>query len=402
MSNNKGIHKIIELLPWSDFQDVHLKKDPGLFPIYISREYEIPFEIVSTCTNIKKKTTESINENGTLIKFPTLKKRVISLKDPRRLFFLLPLIKYIWKNRKNKVRYILFHATDNTLTLAFFIKLFSPSSKIWLKLDASCKNLEAVCDLIKKRNTFKQKLISNRYIALYSKINIITAETHATFSILKNDSFFSTRNIELIPNGIEFIPNDTNFEKENIILSVARFGSPEKNTELFLSAISKLDLKDWTVYCVGTIENTFKTFLEDYFTKNSVLKNKIIFVGNINDKRTLNSYYSKAKVFVLPSRFESFGIATLEAAAFGDYLILTEVGAAKDFVKNNKYGIILPESAQERQNEDIIEYNLTDSLQKIINRQISVDEDMGKRLETFKNYAIQNIVKNQCISDWIK
>ena len=96
------------------------------------------------------------------------------------------------------------------------------------------------------------------------------------------------------------------------------------------------------------------------------------------------------------------GIATLEAAVFGDYLILTEVGAAKDFVKNNKYGIILPESAQGRQNEDIIEYSLTDTLQKIINKQISVDEDMGERLETFKNYAIQNIVKKQCISDWIK
>ena len=38
--------KIVALLPWKSFQDVHLKKDPGLFPKYISYEYKIPYEIV--------------------------------------------------------------------------------------------------------------------------------------------------------------------------------------------------------------------------------------------------------------------------------------------------------------------------------------------------------------------
>lgn len=394
--------KIIELLPWVDFLPVHLKKDPGLFPEYLSKTYDTPFEIVCISSADKKIHREQIAPKGTLVKLPRFtKKQHKKLTDPCRFLFLFPLIKYIWKNRKCSTNYILFHATDNTLTLAFFIKLFSPASKIWLKLDASPTSLNDLCKQIETKNSLKKKILSARYRYLYSKINLITAETSDTYSILKNSSFFSKRNIDLIPNGLDFLPDLNNLKKENIILSVARFGSFEKNTELFLSAVSKIDLSDWSVYCIGPIENEFNPYIESFYEKNPLLKDKIHFLGNISDKRKLYEYYERSKIFVLTSRFESFGIATLEAMACGDYIISTEVGAARDLISDEKFGYILPESKQNNQDEKKIEETLIKKLTMMINNSEQIDLNLEERRAYTKGYLMENIINKDCFKNWL-
>lgn len=394
--------KIIELLPWLDFLPVHLKKDPGLFPEYLSKTYDTPFEIVCISSADKKIHREQIAPKGTLVKLPRFtKKQHNKLTDPCRFLFLFPLIKYIWKNRKSSTNYILFHATDNTLTLVFFIKLFSPASKIWLKLDATPTSLNDLCKQIETKNSLKKKILSARYRYLYSKINLITAETSDTYSILKNSSFFSKRNIDLIPNGLDFLPDLNKLKKENIILSVARFGSFQKNTELFLSAVSKIDLSDWSVYCIGPIENEFNPYIESFYEKNPLLKDKIHFLGNISDKRKLYEYYERSKIFVLTSRFESFGIATLEAMACGDYIISTEVGAARDLISDEKFGYILPESKQNNQDEKKIEENLIKKLTMMINNPEQIDLNLEERRAYTKGYLMENIINKDCFKNWL-
>ena len=46
-------------------------------------------------------------------------------------------------------------------------------------------------------------------------------------------------------------------EKENIMVCVGRIGCYQKNTEMLLNALRKVDLKDWKIYMLGPITSSF-------------------------------------------------------------------------------------------------------------------------------------------------
>ena len=407
--------KIVELLPWT-FQEVHLKKDPGLFPKYISKEYDIPYEIAFL--NLEPENSyskENIDSYGILKKIEathsgkseSIKSNILPnpFDDFKTWKILIkPICKYLWKNRKSNTHYILFHNNDNTVAFAFLIKLFNSKAKIWLKMDANPSNLSRKLDDLYRKNGLKQKLKSALYRKVYRNIDMLSTETEETFAMLQNNSFFSKLNIQKIPNGLEALPNTNNLPKENCIISVARFGSHQKNTELLLEALSRTNLKDWKVYCIGPIEKAeqdFESKIKLFFEVHPNLVDKIIFLGNITDKEQLNSYYKKAKVFVLPSRYEGFAIAPLEAASYQDYLILTDVGAARDLIPNETFGYILPESSQDKQNEDIIKEKLAQKLTSIINGTEKIDSNLKARDSFIQQFSMENIAKRNCFKEWI-
>lgn len=70
------------------------------------------------------------------------------------------------------------------------------------------------------------------------------------------------------------------------------------------------------------------------------LINIVILVGNIENKNLLYDYYNRAKVFLLTSRLEGFAIVYPEALKFGNYIITTDVGGAKDITNNGQIGIV--------------------------------------------------------------
>lgn len=399
--------KLVELLPWTELLDVHLKKDPGQFPLYVSKFYNVPFELVFIKCNKNSTKKKYISDTGSIVALkPILKKKITKLTDFRRLFFLLPLIIYIIKSRKKVSHYILFHATDNSLTLAFFIKLFNPKAKIWLKLDANIENLKSFVKLVDSRKTLKQKIISSRYRFLLPKIDLLSAETKLTFNVLQANSFINEKlNIQIVPNGIDCMPAVTDcLRKDNIIVSVATFGFYPKNTELLLSSLESVDLADWKVYLIGPIEKIeqdFEQYIYSFYKKNPRLKDKIIFLGNISDKDQLNAWYAKAKVFVLPSKWEGFSLASIEAASYLDYLVLTDVGAARDLIPNEKYGYILPQSQQGQQDEDVIKKSLVDKLTDIIKGKVKTDECLKERHDYYSQFLMENIVKKDCIKEWM-
>jgi len=122
-------------------------------------------------------------------------------------------------------------------------------------------------------------------------------------------------------------------EKENIMITVGRLGTLQKNTELLLEAIADIDLREWKVILIGTIDNRFKTYKKLFFEKFPHLKEKIIFTGAIYDKKDLWEWYNKAKVFVLSSRHEGYAVVYMEAVRFSNYIVTTDVGGAKDSLR---------------------------------------------------------------------
>jgi glycosyltransferase involved in cell wall biosynthesis len=134
-------------------------------------------------------------------------------------------------------------------------------------------------------------------------------------------------------------------EKENIIITVGRLGSMQKNTEMLLEAASNIVYKNWKIVLIGPIEKREQDLqkkIDVFYSNNPGLKDKVIFTGPIYDKKELWNWYNRAKVFVLTSIYESFGIVLNEALFFQNYIVTTEVGASKEMLQMG-YGQIIPQ-----------------------------------------------------------
>jgi D-inositol-3-phosphate glycosyltransferase len=68
----------------------------------------------------------------------------------------------------------------------------------------------------------------------------------------------------------------------------------------------------------------------------------VTFLGG-RAQSALPYYYSAADLVVMPSRYESFGLAALEAMACGTPVVASDVGGLSFIVKNGETGFLIPE-----------------------------------------------------------
>ena len=136
-------------------------------------------------------------------------------------------------------------------------------------------------------------------------------------------------------------------DKENVILTVGNLGTYEKATDVLLEAyagyIKRAGDMAWQLRLVGSVDDSFKSYIEDYYRRYPFVKDKVTFAGPISDRKKLDEEYKRARVFTLPSLSESFGIVLVEAAARGCYLITSDmVPAGYDISDRYRYGRSVP------------------------------------------------------------
>jgi glycosyltransferase involved in cell wall biosynthesis len=185
-----------------------------------------------------------------------------------------------------------------------------------------------------------------------------------------------------IKNNIELLPFD---KKQNKILISGRIGAPEKNHEILLNVLPKLNLKDWKVFFVGPVDKAFQSKINNYYDQFPQLKNKVVFKGEISNRIELYQQYNQSKVMCLTSEKESFGIAMAEALYFGNYLIGTDGMFAFDELSNNeKFGVKLP-------------FNKSDELQHILQQIIDGKIELHKLSQQSTNYAENNFTWSKIV-----
>lgn len=97
-------------------------------------------------------------------------------------------------------------------------------------------------------------------------------------------------------------------EKDNIIICVGRVGCYQKNTEMLLEALKKVDLKEWKIYMIGPVTSSFDlnekgdfhNVIDRFFEEYPQYNDKLIFTGMIYDQRIVLDYYNRAKVLLNP------------------------------------------------------------------------------------------------------
>ncbi|MFX1444390.1 MAG: glycosyltransferase family 4 protein [Promethearchaeota archaeon] len=325
------------------------------------------------------------------------------------IFFSFSIIKYLIKYAKKIDFLSTFHLTNGSVLYTIIYKVLNRNGFTYLKTDAladikahnKIKTNNYVNYEYYKRNNIRSKVKNQIRLKIAKKINKIFLKRINLLSIESSEIYNEIKNYNKIEGKIVYIPNgfDDNQvknlnlhkipfkQKENIILTVGRLGTYQKATEILLEAITKIkELGNWKIVLIGYVEPKFMKYVANFFEHYPHLKNKIVFTGNISDRRRLFEYYQKSKIFCLPSRWESFGIVLVEAGYFGNYIVSTNIPPAREITLNGEFGSLFKkESVQE----------LTEILQFLICNEKILEESSSKiQKHIEENFLWRNITIN--------
>ena len=136
---------------------------------------------------------------------------------------------------------MLFHYGSTAWKLAKLCKKYNPNVVVYVKLDMGIGGFNHFC------NNGPFQNLKNWFEKLKSSyVDIFTVETKSYYEELKKTSVFKNR-IEYLPNGVSLLDIDLTeldtLPKENIIVTVGRLGTYEKNNSLLLNAIRNLPIE---------------------------------------------------------------------------------------------------------------------------------------------------------------
>ncbi len=347
------------LLLFHHFEEEHFGKDVFLVPYYLAKRLQVHATIAYPRT--KKNKLLPHEYRGV-----SLKEYIKFYGFGIRYLYTLFGIFYLLSNYKKIDYLICFHFTVRTALYVTIYKFINPQGKAYVKLD--------IPDFIVHRlNTQKNPLKRKLFHVFINNTNCFSCETSNTYTSLLSGKYGMLFNGKLVymPNGFdeELIHTfdepswQLSNKKENLFMTVGRIGSVQKNSEMLLRAIEKVDCKTWKFFFIGNIEKEFQSKIDSFFEKYPQQRESVFFTGAILNREKLWGYYRRAKVFILTSEWESYGLVLNEAYWFENYILTTKVGAAVDLV-NRSNGMFIP-------NKDSRKLSII--LQDIIDNKINIE-----------------------------
>lgn len=166
---------------------------------------------------------------------------------------------------------------------------------------------------------------------------------------------FETPDMDIIPPGVDvkrFRPLEAGEPDldlktpERFVFALSRIDSNKGHAELF-RAFAKVREGAPDVYLVvgGGSKNPKQHEIDvtDEFQRivdELSLRDRVIFTGYISDD-DLATYYRKADLFVLPSKYEPFGMTTLEAMSCGTPVVATKFGGIRRNLEHGVDGLLV-------------------------------------------------------------
>lgn len=327
-------------------ENFHLIKDVGQIP-YLMHHYFAYDATIVTYKNNDSYPYLDDEVKGLKLKFiPKMKLGRYSLSA----------LVYLFLNAKNIDVLHLFHHREKTYLNFLMYKWRNPNGIAFLKSDMGLNSIKEYDGFVPKKRP-KYAIRQWLFDKVLPKLDVITIETEEGCKYIQNRYPDYDKKMLFMPNGInlermyELTPQQSFEEKDNIILTVGRIGAPEKNNEMLLNAIEKLELGDWKVVFIGPIEKRFTRVIEDFYERHPHLKEKVIFTGAIYDRKLLFDWYARSKIFCLTSIEESFGFVLIEAMAYQACIVTTPISSANEITESGNTGFII--SSEEELQEQL-------------------------------------------------
>ena len=166
---------------------------------------------------------------------------------------------------------------------------------------------------------------------------------------LKDFEKIRIKNVKYMPNGIclEQFAGKENSKKQELL------GKNNRTIFLFVGRLEKSKGLEYLLKAAGELkkfEKNFEILLigngnEEQFLKQLAIKlelqNYVKFLGKKKQEEVVN-YYSFSDVFILPSLYEGFPIALLEAWASGLPVITTDAAGLQSICQDKENALIVP------------------------------------------------------------
>ena len=183
------------------------------------------------------------------------------------------------------------------------------------------------------------------------------------------------------------------FDGSNVTIgNVARFFPGKKGQDILVEAVK--DKSNINCRFAGAVfkgqEEAFRK-IHNYVNDNG-MGNRVEFCGNVED---IPAFLDTLDIFVLPSRFEGFGIALIEALACGIPVIASDIDGPREIFKlASEDGIDIGRTFRSGDNEELAHmlenciecYDSFDavSLRNFAKRHFSMETMVDKHLELYK------------------
>jgi glycosyltransferase involved in cell wall biosynthesis len=188
--------------------------------------------------------------------------------------------------------------------------------------------------------TASAALRASECTALGCARHVITTSP-ATARLLAADYDVPSDRLSVVEPGTERGANRLHRSESAIALLSVGAVVPRKGYDVLVAALAKLKHLPWRLVIAGDGERspqTFRRLVADIASLG--LTERITLAGTVSAER-LASLYASADLFVLPSRFEGYGMAYAEAIAHGVPVVGTNAGAIPDTIPSAA-GVLVP------------------------------------------------------------
>lgn len=239
----------------------------------------------------------------------------------------------------------------------------------------------------------KDKLMSKEYawkgqrnsiVEILNKARVLLPNSHSEYHRLAQ-RYDCNQEYAVIPNGIDeglFIFNTAMVKDPLLVICVARIEGIKNQVNL----IRALNNTKFKLVIIGAAA---PNQIHYYRSCRDLAADNICFIDHLPQEE-LVSYYQKATVHVLPSWFETTGLSSLEAAAMGCNIVITDKGDTREYFGND--AIYCDPASPENiyiAVEKAAALPFNDSLQKKILTHYTWDQATIRTIEAYKR--INNI-----------
>lgn len=241
------------------------------------------------------------------------------------------------------------HIRRNVLQKKLFKKL---TKEIGLPDIVHAHGFYTGCEALRIKQICKIPYIITEHYSVFARNLVNSYERKIAFEAYKN----SNSRIAVSPDfckllkqefnlDFQFLPNIVDINdfqlknkfnhKKTKFLSIGKLDE-NKNHKLLIDAFFKLKNNDLELKIIG--EGPLKSFLKDYVSTLG-LSHQIKFLGSKSKKEVITLFHS-SDVFILTSKYETFGIVLIEALSCGLPVITTLNGGVSNLIKDPKLGLI--------------------------------------------------------------
>jgi mannosylfructose-phosphate synthase len=270
--------------------------------------------------------------------------------------------------QKNRLDYDLFHghyvdagvvAVNVAKTLQKPVFFTSHSLGAWKR-----QLMNGFSEEMEEKFNFEQRI--KEELKVFQAVNGQTATTEAQLQIMKSLYNFHSENSVIIPPGVDieaFHPGktpDLSLFQADYIFCLSRIDE-NKGHEALLEAFDSVRIREPDVHLViGGGSPNPKPREEKLLKKLEItidekgMRDRVHLIGYIPDEK-MQAFYQQARLFVLPSTFEPFGMTALEAMACGTPSIVSKFAGVSEFLSDHKDCIIADPTDREEFASAIIE-----------------------------------------------